>query len=37
VRAFWCLRKHERRAAVVVCENVNGSASVLHDFIIHNG
>ncbi|MDR0239949.1 MAG: GNAT family N-acetyltransferase [Deltaproteobacteria bacterium] len=37
VRAFWCLRKHERRAAVVVSENADGSAAVLHDFIVHNG
>ena len=37
VRTFWCLRKQERRAAVAVCENADGSAAVLHDFIIHNG
>ncbi|MDR2696203.1 MAG: GNAT family N-acetyltransferase, partial [Deltaproteobacteria bacterium] len=37
VRAFWCLRKQERRAAVAVSENADGSAAVLHDFIIHNG
>jgi hypothetical protein len=37
VRAFWCLRKQERRAAVVVSESADGSSAVLHDFIIHNG
>ena len=37
VRAFWCLRKQERRAAVVVSESADGRSAVLHDFIIHNG
>ena len=37
VRAFWCLRRQERRAAVVVNESADGSSTVLHDFIIHNG
>ena len=37
VRAFWCLRKQERRAAVVVSESADGSSALLHDFIIHNG
>ena len=37
VRAFWCLRKRERRAAVVVSESADGRSAVLHDFIIHNG
>ncbi|MDR0467111.1 MAG: GNAT family N-acetyltransferase [Deltaproteobacteria bacterium] len=37
VRAFWCLRRKERRAAVVVCESADHASSVPHDFIIHNG
>ena len=37
VRAFWCLRKQERRAAVAVSESADGRSAVLHDFIIHNG
>jgi len=37
VRAFWGLRKQERRAALVVNESADGGSAVLHDFVIHNG
>lgn len=36
-RLFWCLRGNERRAAVAVMENADGTAALLHDFVIHNG
>lgn len=37
VRTFWCVRGTEKRAAVAVTENPDGSQGVLHDFIIYNG
>lgn len=37
LRAFWCLRNKERRAAVIVSESPDGKDAVRHDFIIHNG
>lgn len=37
VRLFWCVRGTEKRAAVAITENTDGTAALLHDFIVYNG